>query len=256
MKIWMYSGGDRKNRYGTRTLGLVAGIVLLTMAVATVGVVLLMEMHAIKPVGLLFLCFGTTVLAVGLAAALGRRSLKECMAFLLDDKDRFFAVDVRTMASYRRGALGSASMLYDVQRQLSILQQQSALPSKAMEIVQVSTIQENARCYVLRCLVRDFRGYGRARTFFLVKGLEDEDWLLQELERRRGWASPDNLPESPQPRRILLCLVGLVVCATLCIFSHPAVGHLPQGIYFPCLGLAFVLLVGCTYFVVKYRRGE
>ena len=94
------------------------------------------------------------------------------------------------------------------------------------------------------------------RTYFLVKGYEDEDELLRQLELRRRWDAELEFAESRTPLRLLICVLVFAGFAALCVLSHPAVARLPEGIYFPCLAAAFAALFGAVYFGILLRRGE
>ena len=55
---------------------------------------------------------------------------------------------------------------------------------------------------------------------------------------------------------VALSILAFCGFAALCALSHPAVGRLPGGIYFPCLGAAFLTAFFLTYFIIRHRRGE
>ncbi|MFR3792868.1 MAG: hypothetical protein ACLTWO_13265 [Blautia massiliensis (ex Durand et al. 2017)] len=86
--------------------------------------------------------------------------------------------------------------------------------------------------------------------------MPDSDLLLRELERREGW---ENTLEPAADRSLSGLAVSLLVCvglAAVCVLSHPAVARLPDGLYFPCLGAAFVAFCVTVGFAVRRHRGE
>ena len=85
---------------------------------------------------------------------------------------------------------------------------------------------------------------------------EDEELLLRQLERRKSWAGALEAAENRNPFRILASALALLLFAALCVLSHPALGLLPQAIYFPCLGAAFLSLYALVWFILRQRLGE
>ena len=117
-------------------------------------------------------------------------------------------------------------------------------------------IRENAREYALRCRVRMGDGPVFRQTCLLVKGLENEDLLLRQLERRQDWRADLEPGETTTAFSIALSGSMLALLVLLCVMSHPAVAALPEAIYFPCLGAAFVALFVLVCMVVQRQRGE
>ena len=100
-------------------------------------------------------------------------------------------------------------------------------------------------------------GWHPARSRFAVLiAARDEELLLRQLERRKIWAGALELAENRNPRFILLSALACAGFSALCVLSHPALARLPQEIYFPCLGAAFLSLGCLVYFVIRQRRGE
>ena len=130
------------------------------------------------------------------------------------------------------------------------------LPAGADEVRKVERIKENGSHYVLSCQVRRPDGRMGKKTYFLIKGCRDEELLLRQLERRKIWAGALELAENRNPRFILLSALACAGFSALCVLSHPALARLPQEIYFPCLGAAFLSLGCLVYFVIRQRRGE
>ena len=97
-------------------------------------------------------------------------------------------------------------------------------------------IRENRSHYALVCQVRHPNRRMVRRTYFLVKGLEDQELLLRQLERRKSWENDLDAAENRNPFFILLSSLACGGFVLLCVLSHPAVARLPQDIYFPCLG--------------------
>ena len=123
-------------------------------------------------------------------------------------------------------------------------------------ILRVEGIKENRSHYALACQVRRPNQRVIRRTYFLIKGMEDQEFLLRQLERREKWAGGPEVQENRKPVYILL---GVLVCCgfgALCVLSHPAVARLPQSIYFPCLGAAFAALCCVVWLAIRQHRGE
>ena len=89
-----------------------------------------------------------------------------------------------------------------------------------------------------------------------MKGYEDEEQLIRELERRKNWRSSLEASDSRYPLCILLSAAAFVLLTVLCLLSHPAFGILPQKLYFPCLWADFVAVVCMVCFLIAFCRGE
>ena len=170
--------------------------------------------------------------------------------------DRLFAVDARSLVYHGRDILSHAAAMMEVQQFLQKLAENPYLPAGADEIRRVERIRENRSHYALVCQVRHPNRRMVRRTYFLVKGLEDQELLLHQLERRKSWENDLDAAENRNPFFILLSSLACGGFVLLCVLSHPAVARLPQDIYFPCLGLAFAALCVLVYFAIRQSRGE
>ena len=94
------------------------------------------------------------------------------------------------------------------------------------------------------------------RTCFVIRGLEDQETLLNLLELREGWSGSPELRENHTLHGLLLSVLAAGVAGVLSVLSHPAVGQLPVGIYYPCLAAAFGAVCGAVWFGVRQHRGE
>lgn len=256
-KVWMSVDTAGKNRYALRILGSVLGIAVLMLAITGGAAVLALNFAGdnIKLLSLI-LCFGATALAVLLAMKLGRRSAHDATVFFLTVDDRLYAVDARTMVSYGRGIPGYISGAIETQKFLEELAPKLRVPPGADEIIKVESLRESRHHYTIRCRVRRSGQQSILHYYFLVKGYEDEEQLIRELERRKNWRSSLETADSRYPIYILLSTGAFILLSVLCLLSHPAFGLLPQNIYFPCLGADFIAIACMVCFFIAYRRGE
>lgn len=255
-KIWMSPDTGRGSRFARRTVDGVLGIALLMLLLIGGGVWLSFRFGLPRELFAAGLCFGVTALAAALAVLLGRRSMQDATVFFLTADDRLYALDARGAVRFGRGAVGFAAGAAEVQELLRGISDGRSLPSSADELLKVERLRENRSHYVIKCRVRRRGGRVFTRAYFLVKGYEDEDELLRQLELRRRWDAELEFAESRTPLRLLICVLVFAGFAALCVFSHPAVARLPEGIYFPCLAAAFAALFGAVYFGILLRRGE
>ena len=115
-------------------------------------------------------------------------------------------------------------------------------------------VRERGGVCEIRCAVRRLNGRPVRRVLFFPASVENREALLRELERR---ASAEG-PELAAPKGGALLVVSaalLFVFLLLCVLSHPAVGALPQAVYFPCLAAAFASVVALAAGVAA-RRGS
>ena len=256
-KIWMSADTAGKSRYGLRVLGSVLGIAALVLAITGGGAVLALNFaEESRKLISVILCFGATALAVILAVKLGRRSVQDATVFFLTEDDRLYAVDARAMSVYGYGIPGYISGTIETQKYLEELACKLRVPSRADEIIKVESLRESRHYYTIRCRVLRSGRQSFLHYCFLVKGYEDEEQLIRELERRKNWRSSLEAADSRYPLYILLSAAAFVLLTALCLLSHPAFGILPQDIYFPCLGADFIAIACMVCFLVAFRRGE
>ena len=255
-KVWMSSDSGGKNRYGLHTLGGILGIAALTMLLSWGGVVLLVRLDVYRELYLAALCCAVTVFALTLAARLGRRSVQDATVFFLTEDDRLFAMDARRLVDCGKNPLDRAAWAVKTQNFLREIARKPFVPAGADEILQVKRISENSGYRAIVCSVRHPNSQTIQRTYFVVKGLEDEEGLLRQMERRTGWRDALEQSESRRPTYMLLSALFFAGFTVLCVLSHPALSILPQSIYFPCLGAAFIAVFFLVWFIVRQRRGE
>ena len=85
--------------------------------------------------------------------------------------------------------------------------------------------------------------------------MDGAEELLNILDRKRRGEGPE-VRTSRWPAVTAVSGLVLAVFIGLCVFSHPAVGQLPEGIYFPSLGGGFIAFCVLVYALLKHRRGE
>lgn len=255
-QVWMSPDMGKQRPYGLRLLGGILGIVAWMMLVIFGGMAVSFYFDLPRKAVALALVLGATALGVALALGLGRRTVRDATMFFLTGEDRLFAMDARALSDHGHGLLGYAAGAMETQRFLRRLAERPYVPAGADEILAVEGIRTYRRRHVLRCRVRHPNRQVILRTYILQKGYPEEAALLRQLEGRQN---PDPGPEpDPAPQTFLLLLsgMGLLAAVVLCVLSHPAVGRLPQAIYFPCLATAFAACYVVVYCIVRRRRGE
>ena len=234
-KIWISNPTRHGNRYAWRVAGKVVGTVVLAMALLIGLTFLALWLHWPMGTVSLVVCLGITALVIWMALRIGRQASRDTLIFCQDREDRLFVIDARKFVPYERGILGFFSMAAHTQKILRNLTQSGVLE---------------------RYLVRYPHGGEGKASYRLIRGLEDEAGLLRALESLREAEHLVEPRKNTQPARILASGVFLAALVALCALSHPAVGQLPDTLYFPCLGLSIVALWIFLYFVIKQRRGE
>lgn len=240
---------------------------MLGMGLLTAGTILAVRMQWPMEAVSLMICAAVTALLVGLAVRLGRRARRDTLLFCKDDADRLFVADVRKYVSCRRGILGYAAMDRKTEHILRNLLEpggvwerwlrtERSLEGVEPQILAVESLRENRRDYGLVCLLQYPGGRIGRQSFQLVKGYEREERLIRELERRQRKENPVEWREDRKPLGIFLSGTTLVLCAAVCVLSHPAVGILSADFYFPFLGAAGISLILLGAFWTQRRRGE
>lgn len=255
-QIWMSQDTEKKNRYGLQMLGGIVGIVVLALVLILVGTVVGFQLGLPMKLVSVILCLGVTAFMVIFAMKLGRKSVKDVTVFFLMEGDRLFVLDSRKLVDFGTEALSHAAAMVKIQKFLDRMARDPYLPVGADEIVKVERMKVNSTHYALVCRIRHPSGRVARRTYFLVNGLENQEQLLLQLQRRLQWASSPEMTENRNPLWIFLSALICFCFVSLCVMSHPAVGQFPQSIYFPCLGGAFVALCCAIWFGIRQHRGE
>lgn len=255
-QVWMSQNTRKRSRYGLRVLGGIAGTAALMLVLAAGGAILITWLGLPRKVFSLVLVCGVTVLATVLGLKVGWRSVRDATLFFLTEDDRLYVMDARNLSPWGHGPLGYAAGAMETQTHLRRLAERTHVPGGADEMIKVEGIKENGGYYAISCLVRRRNGRLVRNTCFLVKGNQDEDQLLQQLERRRSWKVALEPVENRWPFWILASGLALAGFAALCVLSHPGVAQLPEKIYFPCLGGAFLALCVLVYALICQRRGH
>lgn len=188
MKIWQPAA---RSRLPVVSFG-IAGIVLLALAVAVLAGLAgaawgasAWEMLAMTLLG--------TALCVMLALQLSKRARRATLIFCRDCEGRLYFVDVMAQTRFRRGIAGFAAMDAEARRTAAelcapggYLQRRLEIPGglegEYPQILAVESLAESSRQYTLRCRVRYPNGGEAGRKLLLVKGYEDEELLLRELD--------------------------------------------------------------------------
>ena len=197
-----------------------------------------------------------TALSIALAVRMGYRGMQDATIFFLTENDRLWVMDARGLSSHGDGFLGFAISSMETQAFLRRQGKQPFLPKGADEILKVLSIKENRSHYAFRCQACHSDRHVVRRTYFLVKGIQDEQMLLQELERRKTWENVLEPAENRNPLYILLSGAAFIFCVILCILSHPSVARMSGEIYFPCMGASMVTFCFLLYFIIRQHRGE
>ena len=246
----------KKSHYGVKTIGGIVGIAVLMAVIICGGVFMSSFFPLPREIFSVVLLIIAMTIGISLALRLGWLTVRDATIFLLTEDHRLFSLDARSISPSGGSLINNINHVINTQTILRQLSSHPTLHMRAEEILKVEKIRENNTYYAIRCQSKRQDRAAVKRTWFLVKGLEDEDLLLRELELRETW---ENSLESPESRTPFAALASFLVWAgliTLCVLSHPAFGKLPQSIYFPCLGAAFLATFVFLYFVILLRRGQ
>ncbi len=265
MKVWMSQNTKNDNKYTVRLiLPLIAMVVLLP--VVTFGMMII-----IKEFGLSIEIASTitfivlTAIIVCIALNMGKMANRDALIFCQDDEHNLFAINARNFVNMHRGIYRYAKMASDVQKALKNIKenqilerqmmQENSLTGLAPQIISVESFKPNNKGYSAVCKVRYPNGNTGKATYLIEDGYENQSELIAAFERKKSAYSPE-VKVNYNPLKIIISLLALGTCAAVCVMSHPAVGSLPEKIYFPFLGAAFVMLFPVMYFIIKQKRGE
>ena len=196
MRIWTSSDTMGKKHYALCMIGGILGIVLLAMILICAGIYVgFHERWQMEEISLV-LCLGVTAICVGLAYWLGQQSWRNRLIFCLDDEDRLFMVEAGKYVRVGSGLAAYISLASGTQKEIRELTAPGGLLERGMgrtgsltgqepQIVSVEQIREREKSYRVVCRLKyPNQGEGK-RTYAIMKGYEDENGLIWELERRR-----------------------------------------------------------------------
>ncbi|WP_294561368.1 hypothetical protein [uncultured Traorella sp.] len=258
MRVWMPPKLKNKNHYALVMPGSFMGIMILAFLLI-ISTVLIFQNSEYKPLILLLVCIGITILIIRLAFMLGRYSKKNTLLFCMH-QDHLYIIDASMHIRFHRGLSGYVHMAVETYRRLEEIKEgiekYDELPKEAIEIIKVDSLREWRHHYALVCRIKDAHEKIIRRTYLMMKGYEHEDELRMLLERKRTVSRTVEIKEDHSLFYIFVSMASLFLFIILCFFSHPSVQVLSERLYFPLLGCTFIALYITLYLIVKYRRGE
>ncbi len=267
MKIWISENLKKKNHYAATVLLPVLGSLLLAIFLITGSIFLSAYLDLPMEILSFVVCVAATVLLIWAAAGTGRRSLRDALVFCQDRNGDIYISDARKYASFHRGIFGFGTMAFKTQKILNnmlasggvlekYLSQERSLQGLEPRILSVEKLKENRKTYSMICHVELPGNRLSRQTYVFSKGYDNEKELLHALELLSSGSVHAEVRENRNPAYIILSTAVLILFVFLCICSHPAVALLPTGIYFPCLGAAFLAVCLLVCFAVRQHRGE
>lgn len=267
MKIWISENMKKKNHYAARVLLPVLVSLLLAICLITGSIFLGAYLDLPMEILSFAACIAATAFLIWTAVRTGRRSLRDALVFCQDRNGDIYISDARKYAAFRRGILGFVTMTFKTQKVLNnmlspggvlekYLSQERSLQGLEPRILSVEKIKENRKTYSMICHVELPGNRLSRQTYVFSKGYDNEKELLHALELLSSRTIHAEVHENRNPAYIILSAIILILFAVLCICSHPAIALLPAGIYFPCLGAAFLSLFLLVWSAVRQHRGE
>lgn len=259
MKVWMTPQTKKKNGFTKKIFCNALKIVVPTMVLFLCLIFLIFNIIKYVPqykevlifLSWLFIVFLICFLAWKIVFRVG----KDAVIFCRDEEGHLYIIEAYNFVRQFRGI----TRTLEIQRKLNEIKQrleEDVLPPEAIEILKVNVMKKRSGYCSLVCQVRFRNGNTGKRTYILVNGYENEGELLYILEKMRSAENLIEIKASKYRNYVLLSSLVLAILVVLCFCSHPYIGILPQAIYFPSLGLAFLTLLFVVYFISKYRHGE
>ena len=241
MRIWLLNGRPSRLPAAAWALLLTLSGVGITAALSVAALVL--ELSVLL-VSLLLVLAVTAVLIAG-ALALGRKYSTSTALLARDTGGHLYYIDAADRLPYRRGLAGLWRTEQEARHRLAALWQRE-LPD-ALQEVRHGTY---AVC-MLRLSDRQYR-----RTLFLPREMPYRADLLHALEARwdRAAQSPELPAQNPLP--LLLSGAAVLLLVALTVLSHPAVGRLPDTLYFPLLAVTSLAVILLLCLLLRRHRGE
>ena len=265
MKVWISQNTKNTNRYTARLVLTLIGIIILLPLAMFGTIILAHKLNRSMEIISMAACIGFTVIIIYTSLKLGKLSNRDAQIFCQDDEHNLFVVNARDYVGYHRGILGFFSMASETQRVLENLKnnqtlerqmmQEKSLTGLATQIISVESLKPDNKGYIAVCRVRYRNGNTGKYTYLLEDGYDNQSELIAAFERKRQAYSPE-VKVNYNPVKIIISLLALAACVTVCVMSHPAIGFLPEKIYFPVLWVTYAMLFPVIYFIVKQKRGE
>ena len=235
MKTWLILTQPKHYAYALY-LGVFA-LVLLSLALT----ILLTFLGIHSPMLILLGCMITVAVTIFLAIQLG---------FLVQEASLLYVIDIRQSSPYFTKK--PKHLARDLEQYLAWIDKYALVPDVARQIAYIDDKIERRHRLILSC--RD----EKAQPFTLIVGRNypDLETLLVCLERIPSYRSMVEIPPDHRPMYLGISLCVLLISIGITVLAHPAVGYLPNTLYFPCLGISYILFIIAIYQIVKYRRHE
>lgn len=267
MKIWVSENLKKKNYYAAQILLPALGGPMLAIFLIAGSIFITDYVDLPREILSCAVCICATALLVWAAAGANRRSLSSVLIFCQDQKGDIYISDIRKYVAFRRGILGFVTTTFEIQRIMNnmispagvlekYLSQERSLRGLEPRILSVEKIKENRKSYSMICHVELPGNRLSRQTYVFSKGYCKEKELLHALELLTTGSAHTEVRENRNPVYIILSTAVLIVFIILCVCSHPATALLPTGIYFPCLGAAFIAVFFLVCFAIRQHRGE
>lgn len=262
MRIWLLNGRPSRLPAAAWALLLTLSGVGITAALSVAALVL--ELSVLL-VSLLLVLAVTAVLIAG-ALALGRKYSTSTALLARDTGGHlyYYYIDAADRLPYRRGLAGLWRTEQEARHRLAALwerelpdalQEDGALTGRYPEVVSLLSLREVRHGTYAVCMLRlSDRQY--RRTLFLPREMPYRADLLHALEARwdRAAQSPELPAQNPLP--LLLSGAAVLLLVAVTVLSHPAVGRLPDTLYFPLLAVTSLAVILLLCLLLRRHRGE
>ena len=260
MRIWLLNGRPSRLPAAAWALLLTLSGVGITAALSVAALVL--ELSVLL-VSLLLVLAVTAVLIAG-ALTLGRKYSTSTALLARDTGGHLYYIDAADRLPYRRGLAGLWRTEQEARHRLAALwerelpdalQEDGALTGRYPEVVSLLSLREVRHgTYAVCMLCLSDRQY--RRTLFLPREMPYRADLLHALEARwdRAAQSPELPAQNPLP--LLLSGAAVLLLVALTVLSHPAVGRLPDTLYFPLLAVTSLAVILLLCLLLRRHRGE
>ncbi|GAB2045487.1 hypothetical protein AGATL06_19850 [Agathobaculum sp. TL06] len=259
MKVWMTEQVKQNKKYAFRELAILVAELGGSIAVfAGVSAFLnIKKWDDDSRISVIVMAMVT--IALFLFAWISSRRSNNTLIFCRDNEWRLFALDLERLEKHCQTLGGTAIQKVVIGQKLKrlknsntlekVMETPNSLKPLAPEILEVLRIRQRGNCWKLFCKVRTLEGKIEVYPYTIWHGYEDEESLLNELERHQTLRA-DGTAKSYMGYwfGLILSFLALILEWVLLFLSMPAVAILPDWLFLFCIGTYIIPLIAAVYF--------
>lgn len=269
MSKYIVDGNSYKKRVLLPVICVIVSLIIFALAVGYIAVsnlgIKTLQIQWLIAFLLILITTGSTVFLMHV----GTNAYRDALIFCLSSDSTLYVIDARNNKIFNKGSSGlKIRFIYHFFKSLvetgKMIDQIAVndiwegdlrtgnIKAHVTKIKQINKLQYVSGRRFVECSI--VMGDGRTGTwkYDISNHTEELFATLKSLSVSGNWETVRNA----YTKQICMSTLCLLVCLGFCIASYPAVGILPDTLYFPSLFVLYIPVIALGIFVLKRRRGE